>query len=129
MVSGAGGTTPSLAAGIAELEGAIALLENNPAGAGERFDRQAAFLQQAHLYSDMGRALGRAGDAYAAANQPAAAGDRYYRAGRSALALGDVVAARRWLDAAGKSDPALAQRIAPLRKGLGATQPAAVGEK
>ena len=120
----AAGTTPSLAAGIAELEGAIALLENNPAAAAERFDRQAAFLQRAKLYNDMSRALALAGDAYAAANQPAPAADRFYRAARSALALNEPTAARPWLEAASRNaDPAMAERIANLRKSLPATQP------
>src|SRR5258706_15728167 len=59
------GTSPAFAPGIEELAGEVALLEQKPAAAAERFDRQADFLRRARLYGDMYRALGRAGAAYA----------------------------------------------------------------
>ena len=45
--------------------------------AAPKFDEQAALLRQAGRYRDMARALAHAGAAYAQADLPAAAGDRY----------------------------------------------------
>ena len=116
-----GGTSPAFAAGIAELDGCIALLDHNPALAAERFDRQAAFLREGRLYGDMVRALARAGDAYGEANQPAVAADRYFRAGRSAIAQNDLMAAQPLVEAAGNQagkagDVRLIARVEQLRK-------------
>ena len=117
----AGGTSPSFAAGIAELDGCIALLDHNPALAAERFDRQATFLREGRLYGDMVRALGRAGQAYADANQPAPAADRCFRAARSAIAQNDLTTARPLLEAATNYaakavDSGLIERINQLQK-------------
>ena len=119
----AGGTSPSFAAGIAELDGCIALLDHNPALAAERFDRQATFLRDGRLYGDMVRALGHAGQAYADANQPAPAADRCFRAARSAIAQNDLAGARPLLDAAASYaakavDNGLIERISRLQKSL-----------
>lgn len=119
----AGGTSPAFAAGIAELDGSIALLDHNPALAAERFDRQSTFLREGKLYGDMVRALAHAGQAYADANQPAPAADRCFRAARSAIAQNDLVTARPLLEsatqyAAQATDAAMIDRIHQLRKTL-----------
>lgn len=118
-----GGTSPAFAAGIAELDGCIALLDHNLAVAAERFDRQAAFLREGRLYGDMVRALAHAGDAYGDANQPALAADRFFRAGRSAIAQNDLMAAQPLVEAAGNQagkagDARLITRVEQLRKML-----------
>jgi tetratricopeptide (TPR) repeat protein len=123
------GVTPTFAAGIAELEARIAVLQQNYPVAAERFDKQADFLRQGKLYGDMVRALARAGDAYAEANQPAPAADRYYRAGRSALAQNGTINPRPLLEKAAtqaekSNDAALADRVAEIRKTMPTTVPA-----
>jgi tetratricopeptide (TPR) repeat protein len=123
------GVTPNFAAGIAELEGRIALLQNNAPVAAERFDKQAEFLRQGKLYGDMVRALSRAADAYSEANQPALATDRYYRAARSALAQNATSSPRTLMEKASaqaekSADPALVDRVAQLRKTVPTTVPA-----
>jgi hypothetical protein len=117
------GTSPAFAAGIEELAGEVALLEQKPAAAAERFDRQAEFLRRARLYGDMYRALGRAGAAYADAGNTQLAADRYYRAARSALAQNEGAGAQL-LDAADRvGDAGMHERIARLRKSFPTTRP------
>jgi hypothetical protein len=79
-----------LRAQLANLHGRIQLLENSYLAAGTNFDVEAAFLRSASSYAWMSRALERAGRAYLAAQNPASASDRFYRAARSALGIGDV---------------------------------------
>jgi hypothetical protein len=57
------------------------------------WDAAAEVYRQAGLYRQMGEVLAAAATAYAAADQPAAAVDRYERAARQAWASGDAVRA------------------------------------
>jgi tetratricopeptide (TPR) repeat protein len=91
---------PARSAGLENLAATINERSGKPALAAAGFDREAALYREAGLYRDMVRALGRAGAAYAAAAQFQAAGDRSFRAARSAFAQGDKTVARPYLDAA-----------------------------
>jgi tetratricopeptide (TPR) repeat protein len=83
------------AAGVA---GRVLLLEKGPEKAGGEFDRQAGLYRKAGKHRAMALALGRAGQAYAEANDPFHAGDRFYRSARSLFAQGDDVGALRMLE-------------------------------
>jgi ATP/maltotriose-dependent transcriptional regulator MalT len=122
-------TSPASAAGIAELDGCIALLDGKPAVAAERFDKQSTFLREGKLYGDMVRALARAGQAYADANQPAESAHRYFRAARSAMAQSGVNSGPALLEAASvqaekSGDAGLIERVGQLRKTVPTTGPA-----
>ena len=89
-------TSPLGAAHLAHLEGRIARLRSKPAAAGAAFDEEAARLREAKRYAALSPALARAGEAYAAASMPREAADRWFRAGRSAIARGDREPAAAW---------------------------------
>jgi tetratricopeptide (TPR) repeat protein len=91
---------PARAAGLANLAAMIDERAGNPASAAAEYDREASLSRDAGLYPAMVRALAHAGAAYGAASQPQPAGERLFRAARSALAQGDKSFARQYLDAA-----------------------------
>lgn len=110
---------PALRAGVAALEGRIALLENRPADAALLFDKEASFMQRAGRYGEMADALGRAGQAYEQAGDPDAAALRYHRSARSLFGRGDNLVAlqateRAVAAAAQAGNEALAAEIAAL---------------
>jgi hypothetical protein len=90
-------TPPALRARLAELEGRLATLQGQPAQAATAFDEEADLYGQAQRFADRASARVRAAAAYRAADDPAAAIDRYYRAGRHYAAREDVVTALRLL--------------------------------
>jgi hypothetical protein len=81
------------------------------------WDATAEVYRQAGLYRQMGEVLAAAATAYAAADQPAAAVDRYERAARQAWASGDAVRALQLVSNAMAlvyEDGATAERLALL---------------
>lgn len=72
------------------------LLHRQPASAAERFDSAAETFRKLGDWLRMAQALGQAGDAYARADRPQAAVDRYFRAGRTLTVL-EHDAARQYL--------------------------------
>jgi hypothetical protein len=105
---------PMLAADSNRLQGRVELLHGQAAKAGQAFDREAETCGQMGIERRVTAALGRAGDAYAAAGQRNDAADRYYRAARSAAGHGDLALARNWLKLADAdaTDPRLRELIA-----------------
>jgi hypothetical protein len=93
---------PTVQAALAGLSARLAASAGDATRAATQFDEEAALLRQAGRYHDMARALARAGAAYAQADLPAAAADRYYRAARSVAAgtRGEDAEAARLLAAA-----------------------------
>lgn len=88
-----------LEAEAAGAAGRVLLLERSPGKAATEFDRQANLYKKAGRYRPMAQALGRAGQAFAEANDPFHAGDRFYRSARSLFAQGDDVGALKMMDA------------------------------
>jgi len=76
------------------LAGRVAMLEGNFARAASAFDDETEWAREAGAYGAMADALVRAAGAHRDAGDPAAAAERYYRAGRSRLAAGDAEGAR-----------------------------------
>jgi hypothetical protein len=113
------GVSVALAASIAQLEGELAAATGDFPGAGAAFDRAAGFSRRAHLYGDMRHALAQAALSYAWAKSFSLAGDRQFRAARSAIADADA-AGGKMLDRAAAyakqaNDPALTEKIELLR--------------
>lgn len=96
-----GGGGPSARADFVGLSARIAMSDGEAARAASQYDLQADLLRQSGRYRDMSRALAHSAAAYAQADQPAPAADRYYRAARSAAARGDNAEAIRLLTSAG----------------------------
>ncbi len=110
---------PALRAGVALLAGRLALLKGDPRNAALEFDKEAEFMRRAGRYADMAQALSRAGDAYAARGEAAAAANRHYRAARSWHGQGDAVNALRSVEralaqATGGEDPPWAAEVSEL---------------
>ena len=106
---------PYLAAAIFGVNGRIALIEKEPAKAAAEFDSEADLCRDAGKYRDMAMALGRAGQAYADADNAAAAADRFHRAARSFFAQGDELASLKMIESALKSAEKAGDKAALLR--------------
>jgi tetratricopeptide (TPR) repeat protein len=89
---------PARRGGLLQVAGRIALLRGDAASAAAAFDAEADAWGAAGRLREMADALGRAGAQHARAGDPAAAADRIYRAARSLVAQGEVVAALRVLE-------------------------------
>jgi tetratricopeptide (TPR) repeat protein len=113
----------AIAAGVDELAGQLARLNQKPIDAAAAFDRQADELRVANRYPEMAAALARAGESYDDAGQWARAADRFFRAARSYAGAADMPAATSpWLARAAAAakkagDEALSGRIDSLRRG------------
>lgn len=91
---------PVLAAQAAGVAGRALAAQNEPGRTGAEYDREANLYRKAGKYRDMALALGRAGEAYSVAQQPAVAGDRFYRGARSLYAQGNQVEALKMIQTA-----------------------------
>ncbi len=89
-----GGDAPrsrdALNAGVAGVEGRLAIARSDAKSAAAAFDRQATLAQSSGLFGEMARALLSAGKAHQDAGDTAASADRLFRAARSLLAQGDI---------------------------------------
>lgn len=117
-------TTPlRLRARIAEGRGELFLARGEVLPAAKQFDSEAMFYRDEGRYTDMVRALVRAGAAYQAGSDHWMAADRYHRAARHYAAHDRTVEALRTLERALPSleeidDPLLARRVALLFENL-----------
>ncbi|MCO5044395.1 MAG: hypothetical protein J5I99_05475 [Verrucomicrobia bacterium] len=91
---------PALRAGVAALAGRVALLKDRADDAGLEFDKETELFRQAGRFRDMAESLQRAAEAYVKAGDAALAGQRYYRAARSWLGLGEPVRALKTMESA-----------------------------
>lgn len=91
-------TPERLRARLAEVEGRLALMNGAEKEAAWAFDRESTWYQEANRFTDMARALVRAGQAYQDAGEAVAAVDRYYRAARHYAADGKPVEALRLVE-------------------------------
>src|SRR5262249_44101694 len=89
-----------LQADSAELDARVALRDGRNSEARHAADRAVSLRQKTLDYRGLARALAVGGEAARRAGDNAAAADLYYRAGRSAAAQGDKVAAKDWLQKA-----------------------------
>jgi len=106
-------------AGIFGLTAEISVEQKLMGPAATAFEMQAATLAMAADYSEMGMALGHAGNAYLAAGAPAVAADRLYRAARCLFSLGNTAQAHKFLDRASQAaDAAKSSPISGLIRGL-----------
>jgi tetratricopeptide (TPR) repeat protein len=110
---------PALAAGLHQLQGNVALLQDRPEAAARAFDRAVELWREAGHYRDLARALAKAGEAWEAAGNQARAAERLFRAARSGFAQEESVAAREWLQRASRlaekaGDSRLQQRLRAL---------------
>lgn len=78
----------------ANTRGRALFIEKRPAEAAICFDGAAGLYQEGRRYSDMAKALQKAGDAYAAAGKREEALNRHYRAARSLFLCGDNIRAQ-----------------------------------
>ncbi len=90
-----------IAARLAEIEGQIALVDDDLIAAATAFDREAHHYRNIGRYTDMSRALARAADVWMLAAEPVKTLDRSYRAARH------YAAADQWTDALQLLDRAL----------------------
>ncbi len=109
----------ALSASRYNLSGRVATLYVKDKAAAGDFDQAAGLFQKADRFRDMANALGHAGEAYAAAGDPRAAADRFYRGARSLYAQGDAVAALKLIErgvtaAESTDDVSLQARLAYL---------------
>ena len=95
-------TDPGMRADRAELAGRLAKAEGRWAAAIEAFDHAVRLRRDDLDYPEMAQALALAADAYHQAGNLSAAARHYYRAGRSAVRLGDNQNAIKWLDSAAR---------------------------
>ena len=112
------------------MTGRLHLLHEEMAAAGESFDLEARYQRESHRYTDMGKALLHAGEAYAKAAKHDVAGDRFYRAAvclvaqeKPARALQALAAAAA--EASQSGDTSLQRRIDVLRSEIKPAPPAA----
>lgn len=85
-----------------ELQGRLALLDDQPRDALPAFRQSADLRREVADYVGMARALAFAAEAAQAAGAIEQAADLYFRAGRSAEVEGGRADARRWLEAAAR---------------------------
>jgi tetratricopeptide (TPR) repeat protein len=121
--------SPTTAASVEDLTGLLARHEMKPADAAGAFDREADDLRAAGRYGPMADALAEAGRSYEDAGDWRRGADRYFRAARSRVGMGNGVtvnaqATEGWLNRAGEAaekagDAELARRIEALRAGDG----------
>lgn len=102
---------------LALTAGRVHALEGDFATACHEFDLASTWYQRCGRHQEMNRALRRAGEAYLEVRDLSAAADRFFRAGRSAYALGQFRAAesllRKAIEAADEAnDRELRARIA-----------------
>jgi tetratricopeptide (TPR) repeat protein len=93
-------TTRHARAEAAHLQGALAMLDQRFAMAGEAFDREAMLRRETGTYLSMAEALASSAEAHERLGQASEAADRYLRAGRSAAEQGRTARARDWLNRA-----------------------------
>ncbi len=113
------GDDPSLRAGVASLEGQLALVEGRAAEAVRGFDLEASWLRHAERFDAMAVALQRGGAACAQAGDARGAAQRYFRAARSFYGQRALVPALRAVElaveqAARAEDDALGASVAGL---------------